>query len=149
MLEDSGARIVLTLPDAADDLPRDLALVCVYPGEADVDVNIDARTAASGPIARVTADAPADAGADATTGACPDAWPAPDPTQAAYVLYTSGSTGRPKGVVVTHGSLANHMAWMTRAFPLDAHDAVLQKTSAAFDASIWEFSCRCWRARGS
>lgn len=151
MLEDSGARIVLTLPDAADDLPRDLALVCVYPGEADVDVDvdvdveaeadvdIDARTAASGPTARVTADAPADAGADATTGARPDAWPAPDPTQAAYVLYTSGSTGRPKGVVVTHGSLANHMAWMTRAFPLDAHDAVLQKTSAAFDASIWEF----------
>ncbi|MET5115403.1 AMP-binding protein, partial [Burkholderia pseudomallei] len=55
------------------------------------------------------------------------------------VLYTSGSTGRPKGVVVTHGTLANHMAWMTRAFPLDAPDAVLQKTSAAFDASIWDF----------
>ncbi|MET5013353.1 hypothetical protein AAHH80_40785, partial [Burkholderia pseudomallei] len=60
LLEDSGARIVLTLPDAADDLPRALALVCVYPGEADVDVeaeadgDLDARTAASGPTARVT-----------------------------------------------------------------------------------------------
>ncbi|GHE47291.1 hypothetical protein GCM10018785_16210 [Streptomyces longispororuber] len=29
----------------------------------------------------------------------------------AYVVYTSGSTGRPKGVVVTHGGLANLLAF--------------------------------------
>jgi amino acid adenylation domain-containing protein len=57
----------------------------------------------------------------------------------AYVLYTSGSTGLPKGVAVTHGALANHMAWMHRAFPLDAADRVLQKTPIGFDASVWEF----------
>src|SRR3546814_14449614 len=60
------------------------------------------------------------------------------PDQAAYILYTSGSTGQPKGVVVTHGSLANHMAWMNQALPLTPRDAVLQKTAAGFDASVWE-----------
>lgn len=57
----------------------------------------------------------------------------------AYVLYTSGSTGRPKGVVVRHRELVNHMCWMQRVYPLAADDAVLQKTSFSFDASVWEF----------
>ncbi|HEX7242173.1 MAG TPA: amino acid adenylation domain-containing protein, partial [Longimicrobiaceae bacterium] len=57
----------------------------------------------------------------------------------AYVVYTSGSTGRPKGVAMTHGALANHMAWMQRAHPLAAGDRVLQKTAVGFDASVWEF----------
>ncbi len=57
----------------------------------------------------------------------------------AYVLYTSGSTGNPRGVMVSHGALSNHMQWMARAFPLAASDAVLQRTSPSFDASIWEF----------
>ncbi|MEX2286658.1 MAG: amino acid adenylation domain-containing protein, partial [Planctomycetaceae bacterium] len=58
---------------------------------------------------------------------------------AAYVLYTSGSTGRPKGVVITHRAICNHMFWMADDLPLGPHDAVLQKTSASFDASVWEF----------
>jgi amino acid adenylation domain-containing protein len=33
------------------------------------------------------------------------------PSDAAYMIYTSGSTGRPKGVVVTHGALANLVAF--------------------------------------
>jgi amino acid adenylation domain-containing protein len=61
------------------------------------------------------------------------------PDNLAYIVYTSGSTGYPKGVAVPHRALANHMAWMQRAFPLDADDRVLQKTPASFDASIWEF----------
>ena len=56
----------------------------------------------------------------------------------AYVLFTSGSTGRPKGVAISHGAIANRILWMRRVFPLDRADVVLQKTSAAFDASIWE-----------
>ncbi|HEV2736000.1 MAG TPA: amino acid adenylation domain-containing protein, partial [Longimicrobiaceae bacterium] len=57
----------------------------------------------------------------------------------AYVIYTSGSTGRPKGVAVPHRALASYLAWMQRAFPLAAGDRVLQRASAGFDASVWEF----------
>lgn len=57
----------------------------------------------------------------------------------AYVIYTSGSTGRPKGVMNVHGALVNRLQWMQEAFPLDASDAVLQKTPFTFDVSVWEF----------
>nr|WP_227106804.1 non-ribosomal peptide synthetase [Chromobacterium rhizoryzae] len=57
----------------------------------------------------------------------------------AYLLFTSGSSGRPKGVAVGRAALDNHMAWMKRRYPLDADDAVLQKTPVGFDASVWEF----------
>jgi amino acid adenylation domain-containing protein len=60
------------------------------------------------------------------------------PENLAYVIYTSGSTGRPKGVMVSHGAILNRLLWMQRVFPLDARDAVLQKTPYSFDASIWE-----------
>lgn len=57
----------------------------------------------------------------------------------AYILYTSGSTGRPKGVKISHEAITNHMHWMNQEFPMSATDAVLQKTSINFDASVWEF----------
>ncbi|MFE9249106.1 amino acid adenylation domain-containing protein [Streptomyces sp. NPDC007088] len=62
----------------------------------------------------------------------------PHPADPAYVIYTSGSTGRPKGVVVSHGALANHMAWMGRHLGLGPDDRVLARTSSSFDASVWE-----------
>ena len=111
MLADSGAQVVLTQPHLRDDLPHSDARVVVLEADAAAD--------ATEPVLA------------AETDVSPDAL--------AYVLYTSGSTGRPKGVEVTHGALANHMAWMRRAFPLGADGAVLQKTPFAFDASVWEF----------
>jgi amino acid adenylation domain-containing protein len=60
------------------------------------------------------------------------------PGDLAYVIYTSGSTGRPKGVMVTHGSVANYVAWMDEAFPMTAGHVVLQKAPFTFDASVWE-----------
>ncbi|TRV81091.1 amino acid adenylation domain-containing protein [Streptomyces sp. 130] len=62
----------------------------------------------------------------------------PHPEDPAYITYTSGSTGRPKGVVVTHGALANHMAWMADHLAVTARDRVLARTSTSFDASVWE-----------
>ncbi|MBO4207991.1 non-ribosomal peptide synthetase [Micromonospora echinofusca] len=76
----------------------------------------------------------------------PDRQPGPDtppptdlhPEHAAYLLYTSGSTGRPKGVLTSHRSLVNRLAWMQQRFRLGTDDAVLHKTSAGFDVSLWE-----------
>jgi amino acid adenylation domain-containing protein len=56
----------------------------------------------------------------------------------AYVIYTSGSTGRPKGVEVTHGSLANLVAWHRRAFDITGADRAHFYASPAFDAAVWE-----------
>ncbi|WP_431878862.1 non-ribosomal peptide synthetase/MFS transporter [Micromonospora marina] len=71
----------------------------------------------------------------------PDTDPAPTagPEHLAYVIYTSGSTGRPKGVPNTHRGIVNRLDWMQRTYGLGADDAVLQKTPASFDVSVWEF----------
>ncbi|WP_460700196.1 amino acid adenylation domain-containing protein, partial [Nocardia thraciensis] len=57
----------------------------------------------------------------------------------AYVIFTSGSTGRPKGVAVPHGAIVNQLLWKKAQFGLGAEDAVLLKTAATFDLSMWEF----------
>jgi amino acid adenylation domain-containing protein len=65
--------------------------------------------------------------------------PAARPANVAYVIYTSGSTGRPKGVMVPHEGVVNRLTWMQAAYGLGPADAVLQKTTFAFDVSVWEF----------
>ncbi|AYF77084.1 amino acid adenylation domain-containing protein [Nocardia yunnanensis] len=57
----------------------------------------------------------------------------------AYVIFTSGSTGRPKGVALPHGAVVNQLLWKTAEFGLGVEDAVLLKTAATFDLSVWEF----------
>src|SRR5690606_11909716 len=61
------------------------------------------------------------------------------PGNTAYVIFTSGSTVRPKGVAVTHAAIVNRLLWMQAQYPIGADDAVLQKTPATFDVSVWEF----------
>jgi len=56
----------------------------------------------------------------------------------AYVIYTSGSTGMPKGVMVEHQSIVNRLIWAQNEYPLVEGDVILQKTTYAFDYSIWE-----------
>ncbi|WP_460724205.1 non-ribosomal peptide synthase/polyketide synthase [Nocardia heshunensis] len=61
------------------------------------------------------------------------------PAHTAYVMFTSGSTGRPKGVAVPHHAVVNQLLWKIETFGLGVEDAVLQKTAATFDLSVWEF----------
>ncbi|MEU4812887.1 amino acid adenylation domain-containing protein [Nocardia fluminea] len=61
------------------------------------------------------------------------------PDHLAYMIFTSGSTGMPKGVGVSHAAIVNRLRWMQHEYPLDATDAVLQKTPMTFDVSVWEF----------
>lgn len=58
--------------------------------------------------------------------------------QLAYVLYTSGSTGKPKGVMLEHESVVNRIAWQQKCYPIKENDCLIQKTSYAFDVSVWE-----------
>ncbi|KSZ60701.1 peptide synthetase [Rhodococcus pyridinivorans KG-16] len=61
------------------------------------------------------------------------------PGNAAYVIFTSGSTGRPKGVAVSHAAVVNQLLWKREHFGIGSDDAVLLKTVATFDLSVWEF----------
>ncbi|WP_407444503.1 amino acid adenylation domain-containing protein, partial [Rhodococcus sp. (in: high G+C Gram-positive bacteria)] len=61
------------------------------------------------------------------------------PENTAYVIFTSGSTGRPKGVAVSHAAIVNQMLWMRAEYDLGPGDALLLKTAATFDLSVWEF----------
>lgn len=56
----------------------------------------------------------------------------------AYCIYTSGSTGEPKGVLISHDGLLNHTQWFIDEFGVTEADVILQRTSVAFDASVWE-----------
>ena len=110
MLADAAAPVVLVQGHLRDVLPATDASVLVLDDEA--------------------------AWADQPTS---DPTPMGGPANLAYVIYTSGSTGRPKGVPNTHRGIVNRLDWMQRTYRLGADDAVLQKTPASFDVSVWEF----------
>ncbi|NBE99427.1 amino acid adenylation domain-containing protein [Nonomuraea sp. KC401] len=108
LLRDSGARLVLTQPH--------LAGAIAGTGVATLDLTDEAAYA-------------------------PDSSPPPvlgDGGDLAYVIYTSGSTGEPKGVQIEHRAAVNRIAWMERAYPIDAADVIMQKTPTSFDVSVWE-----------
>ncbi|WP_425502824.1 amino acid adenylation domain-containing protein, partial [Rubricella aquisinus] len=111
MLEDSGARTVLSGPGCPTGLLRDEAEISLS-GWAFSPLN-------------ALPDGPAFARAIT-------------PEDLAYILFTSGSTGRPKGVMVSHGAIDNRLVWMQEAFELSPIDRVLLKTPIGFDVSVWE-----------
>ncbi|MGK9235742.1 amino acid adenylation domain-containing protein [Inquilinus limosus] len=67
------------------------------------------------------------------------------PTNLAYIIYTSGSTGRPKGVMVEHRGLCNLAVAQRDALLVDENSRILQFSSPAFDASVFELTMAlCW-----
>jgi amino acid adenylation domain-containing protein len=111
MLQDSGARLVLTRA----------GLASTFTGVETILLDVEGPQGLGG----------APAGRPAPRRPSP-------PDALVYCLYTSGSTGQPKGVLIEHAALANHMDWMNGAMPLGPDDRVLQRTSLSFDASVWE-----------
>jgi amino acid adenylation domain-containing protein len=114
MLEDSGARVLLTQERLGERLPETAARV----------VRLDAdwpQIAAGEPLA---GDGPA------------------LPQSPAYVIYTSGSTGRPKGVLVPHAPLVNYVRGVVVEYGIGPADRVLQFAAVSFDTSAEEiYSC--------
>jgi amino acid adenylation domain-containing protein len=111
MLEDSGARVVITQRSLADALPASDAAVLVID---EIDFAADVET----PAGAVRID--------------------PSPDSLAYVIYTSGSTGRPKGVMVPHAGVVNLALAQIDAFRISPESRVLQFASFSFDAAVSE-----------
>ncbi|HJX21739.1 MAG TPA: AMP-binding protein, partial [Steroidobacteraceae bacterium] len=110
MLEDAGARLLITRSALRDRLGAHGARVLALDGEA------------------------------AAIAAQPESAPAITlaPHNLAYVIYTSGSTGIPKGVGVTHGGLRNVLLAMQEQVSLDRHDRLLAVTTIGFDIAALE-----------
>ncbi|GIG56508.1 hypothetical protein Lfu02_08800 [Longispora fulva] len=108
MVTDAAARLVLTVPALAGDVP-----------------------------AVRTGDSPVFLGdADGFDGTGLDVPVALD--QAAYVIYTSGSTGRPKGVVCSHDGIGSLVATATERIGIDRSSRVIQFASVGFDVTVWD-----------
>jgi amino acid adenylation domain-containing protein len=108
MLEDSGARIVLTQSELLDTLPDDTGVQMIA---------VDAHDFSAHPA---------------------DNLPGGDPGQLAYVIYTSGSTGKPKGVQVEHRSVVHYISSVIECFGTRQDDRILFFSSLNFDASVEE-----------
>ncbi|HEY2737587.1 MAG TPA: non-ribosomal peptide synthetase, partial [Thermoanaerobaculia bacterium] len=113
LLEDSGARVLLTQRHLADRIPA---------GEARV-VLIDLIDLI-----------------DLAGGERPDGGALPEnlPENMAYLIYTSGSTGRPKGVAIAHRSAAALIGWARGELSPDELSGMLAATSISFDLSVFE-----------
>ena len=107
MLEDSGAKVLITQQSLVADLPPNAATLFVIDAEREATAAEDASN--------LDIDV--------------------DVENAAYVIYTSGSTGRPKGVVVPHRGIGNLAASQTETFGLTPESRMLQFASFSFDAA--------------
>jgi amino acid adenylation domain-containing protein len=116
MIEDSGARLVLTQQSLRPTAERLVEKLPQAPPifSIDADWNAIASADESNPAPRATAE------------------------NLAYVIYTSGSTGKPKGVPIHHRGLVNFLFAMLDEPGLSEKDVLLSITTLSFDISILE-----------
>lgn len=141
-----GDRVVVSLPRGVEQVCAIYAALSLGAAWVPVDPEDPAARRAAiatrvGPAATVDIDfVTRTGGVDAWTALAPTARTAhPVPADLpAYVLFTSGSTGEPKGVEVGNAAVRTRLSWMQDDHALTAADAVLYKTPATFDVSVWE-----------
>ncbi len=105
MLEDSGARVVVTEERLLELLPRNIpSVVCM-----DRDRHLMDGASAEPPVVATRAE------------------------NLAYVIYTSGSTGMPKGVEIEHRAVVNFLASMREEPGISDRDRLLAVTTLSFD----------------
>ncbi|MFN0039134.1 MAG: amino acid adenylation domain-containing protein [Burkholderiales bacterium] len=110
MLEDTGARVLLTQAQLRDRLPANAART----------ISMDADWP------QIGLEAKDNLGVDVKAG------------NLAYVIYTSGSTGKPKGVMIEHRAVCNQFTALQKRYGLNASNRMLQFASITFDMSVEE-----------
>ncbi len=120
MLEDSGARIVVTRGVSATSLSASLGRLLEAGGLRILDLDAAAEDF-SGPVAMPAMPA----------------MPEISPDNLAYIVFTSGSTGRPKGVAATHRGVTR-LVVNPGYFDLGPAETLLQLAPVSFDASTFE-----------
>ncbi|HEY4564050.1 MAG TPA: amino acid adenylation domain-containing protein, partial [Thermoanaerobaculia bacterium] len=108
LVEDSGARIVVTHSRLADRLPPQINFLLLDGPET------AAPVASHSSLTNATAQ------------------------NLAYLIYTSGSTGRPKAVAIQHQSAVELAFWAREAFSAAELRGVLASTAVTFDLSVFE-----------
>jgi tyrocidine synthetase-3 len=108
VLQDSAAKVLLTVADLRADLPTTAPVLCV-------DEVVDA--------------AKNEPRAPRLPRAC-------EPHHLAYVIYTSGSTGLPKGVLIEHRNVVHLILAEREDFGVRPNEALVLISSYTFDASI-------------
>jgi amino acid adenylation domain-containing protein len=106
MMEDSGAKVLVTLRPLSETVLSELNLVRVHLDEEQDQIEQQSDEPLP-PLAK--------------------------PSNRAYVIYTSGSTGRPKGVEIEHRALTNFLCSMAREPGLKETDVLLAVTTLGFD----------------
>ena len=119
MLEDSGARVVLTQE-------RVLA-------SGNWKLEAGSQELA---IVRLDTDWPSIARQPTTNLPIYPSTHLPASNSLAYVIYTSGSTGRPKGTMIHHRGLVNYLTWCQRAYPLAGGIGAPVHSSISFDLTV-------------
>nr|WP_205522819.1 non-ribosomal peptide synthetase [Myxococcus eversor] len=109
MVENSGARLVITQAHLKSALPGNVSTLCLDTEQGVLQALPTARPATS-------------ASADTL----------------AYVIYTSGSTGRPKGTLLVHRGLCNTALAAAKFHRFHPGSRILQFASFGFDASVCE-----------